>query len=202
MRALWACVFVTAGLSYLAAQQPVPDSTQPRVTVMVNDATAPPDWEARLPLSLVLAEGTSTGHVTLKMTYPATILRFERIERAEGLERTAIELKATAEPAAKDADVASVSVEVGAGKGTKAIPSGVLGNAVFKVIYTEPDPLEVGAEEAAKQAQQDKFPITIDSVQAWTTSAPFTPVPAAGRVATFTIAPGGLPIFACFFYMH
>lgn len=201
MKGLWACALVTASLCYVTAQQPAPASPA-RVTVVVNDATAPPDWETRLPLSLVLADGTDTGRITMKLGYPAKILRFERIERAEGLEKTGIEIKATATPPAKDADTGTVTVEIGTGKGATSIPSGVLGNAVFKVIYTEPDPLAVGAEEAAKAAQQDKFPVTAESVQAFGIAAPFAPLSATGRAATFTIAPGGLPIFACFFYMH
>jgi len=177
--------------SPLLAQDTSAAAVQPegKATVVLGSATAPPEWEVRVPISLTLGEGTQVGRFTIRIAYPAQVLRYIKVERSEPLEKAGLDVKAEPVKGAAGADTAHLQIEiVASAKESKPIPSGVIANVVFNV---------------TDKAEPRSWPITVDEVKAWAPSPSSAELKSAdGRPGTLTVAPPGLPIFACFFYMH
>jgi hypothetical protein len=178
------CVSLTIALS-IASAAGAQTTGEPKVTVGLVDAIAPATWEIRVPVEVTVAPGTSVARVSFQVLYPAKILEYQRTEAAEMLQAAGIELKA--QPPQTKSDPASVEIEIAANAKLKTLPSGRLGNVVFKIA----DAAEEG-ESAVKAAQ----------VKAWGPTPSAALGAAAGPDGKLTVAPPGLPIFACFYYMH
>ena len=155
------------------------------MTVVLADTTAPPNWEMRVRLSANVEPGTQVGRLTLTLGFPK-LFSYLRVEPGDPLKPDIAEVKV--EPVKAAGDASSVQLEVLPIKGANSIPSGALANLVFKI---------------ADEAEPGSAEITASDVKAWGPApAAAAVVAAAGPAARITIAPGGLPIFNCFFYMH
>lgn len=172
----------------------------PQVTVSVVDTAAPPDWELSIPVDTTIASDIDAGRLALRLIYPAKPLKFLRIRPTETLTNAGFAVKAApapappaeapADPKGKPPDeMAALSITFeGSGAAAKRLPSGRLAIAVFKV---------------ATNADEKSYDVKVEAVTAQGTGpkpAPLTT--AAGKPAIFVVTPPGLPIFACFFYMH
>jgi hypothetical protein len=172
-----------------SSEQPSSTSRQPPATVVVGDATAPPNWEVRVPVSLKVDSGIEVGRLTLRIVYRPDVLQFLRVERPQPLEEAGFDVKAET---LKDSDPqGTASLRLTADPTAdppRALPVGPVANLVFKV---------------ANDAEPGTSPVGARDVSAWQPAPATAAVEAgAGAEATVTIAPEGLPIFACFFYMH
>jgi hypothetical protein len=159
-----------------------------QVTISLADVIAPPEWEMRVGVSMATAEGAEVGRVTMRVGYPAAVLQFLRAESSEELKGAGVELRGQTVNGPAGAETAWVQVEAPAATPRKALPSGRLGTLLFKV---------------AETAEPRDWPLTVADVHAWGVSPPPAELKAAAApAAKMTVAPPGLPIFACFFYMH
>lgn len=187
LKVLGACAVVVLTASSVAAQEATPSATSGAVTVTVGDTTAPPEWELSVPVSVEVAEGAQVGRLSMRLVYPATPLRYVSVRATDTLKAAGFDIKAAAPKI--EGDTASVALEVQpAGSEPAVVPSGRVAILVFNI--------SVDAEEKS-------WPMAAEDVQAWAPGPNAAPVKAAsGDPATFTVASPGLPIFACFFYMH
>lgn len=174
----------------------------PQVTISVVDTAAPPEWELSIPLDATIAKDIDAGRVTLRLVYPAKPLKFMRIKPTETLTNAGFQVKAApaasqpapppppADPKSKPADeMAALEITLEpAGADARRLPAGRLAIAVFKV---------------ATNADEKSFDVTVEAVTARSMGPQAaTLAAAAGKPAIFVVTPPGLPIFACFFYMH
>lgn len=174
----------------LSAREGQPAGSQePKVTVRASDSLAPQDWDIRVPITATVAEGTQVGRLMLRVVYPTKVLTFKELELAVALKDASFE--ATAEPVVPPPsdENSAMLIAISTPKGEpKAIPSDALLNVIFRT---------------SNLVDPGTWPVTVEGVQAWSATSPPTAVIAdAGPAATITVAPAGLPIFACFFYMH
>jgi hypothetical protein len=190
VRALSAYALVLASVVPAAAQEATASASQPaaQVTLSLADVIAPPEWEMRVGLTMATAEGTQVGRVRMRVGYPSKVLQFVRVESSEELKGAGLELRAEPAKGTAAAETSWLDVEVPASAPPKALTAGRLGTLLFKV---------------AGNAEARDWPLTIEDVHAWGVSSPSAELKAAAApAAKMTVAPPGLPIFACFFYMH
>lgn len=190
LRIVWGCVFVGLIASSVAAQEAVPPAAtqDAKVTVLIADTTAPSEWELRVPVSVKLAEGAEVGRLSMRFVYPSKILTFVSANATETLKGAGFGV--TAEAAKIEGDVASVALTLQpADKKLTVLPAGVVTIVVLKV-----------AEDAE---EMKSWSLTAEDVKAVGRAPKAVELKAvAGQAGTLLIAPGGLPIFNCFFYMH
>lgn len=173
----------------LAAQEPVtPGQTaEPQVTVSLRDTAAPPNWELSVPVSVTLAAGAEVGRLSMRLPYPAKVLRFENVKGTDTLKKAGFEVTGSA-PAKLETGAVSLEFRPAADASSKSLPSGTIAIVVFKV--------QVDAETK-------DWPMSAEDVRAWSPGTNAAELKAAsGPAAKFTVSPAGLPIFGCFFYMH
>jgi hypothetical protein len=181
--------FTVPAFAQAPGEPPSTTTPEPKASISLADATAPPNWELRIPVSLKLAAGTEVGRVTARIVYRPEVLKFESIQRSDTLGKAGLDVKVEPLKDSAEPGTASLRLEVPAASGGVKVPAAVLGILVFRVM---------------DEAKEGTTPITVMDVRAWAPGGGSAPVVEAGPgpVATVTIAPGGLPIFACFFYMH
>lgn len=200
---------VRAGVAAVLFATPViaqdkPAETQeagpPQVTISVVDTAAPPDWELSIPVDAVIAKDVDAGRLSLRLVYPSKPLKFMRIKPTDTLTNAGFQVKAApaasqpppppADPKGKPADqMAALAITIEPARAdAKRLPSGRLAIAVFKV---------------ATNADEKSFDVKVEAVTARSMGPQAAALPAAaGKPAIFVVTPPGLPIFACFFYMH
>lgn len=171
----------------VAAGQTTPPSPPPPVTVSIADTAAPPEWELRVPLSVKVEDGVTVGRMTFRVTFPAPPLEYTGLKVTDTLDY--LGFGATAGKPAVTGGIASIDLELKPVKAEwKPLRSGVATILIFKV---------------AVDAEEKSFPIRAEDVKAWTPPPAATAIKAGSeREAMFVVAPPGLPIFACYFYMH
>jgi hypothetical protein len=179
-----ACAALVLAASSVTAQQVQPDTA---VTVSIGDTTAPPDWELAVPVEAELAEGAQVERLSVTVTYPTAAVEYVAVRGTETLKNAGFDVKAGTP--AKKGETASIKLDFApAEKKTGTLPSGRLAIIDFKI---------------AHDAEEKAWSMAAEEVQAWG-PAPAAPAlrTAAAKPATLTVVSGGLPIFACFFYMH
>lgn len=185
-RALAVVVLSAASATAQQTAQPAAP-TDAKVTVSLDDTTAPPDWELSVPVSVQVAEGTEVGRLSVRISYPTAAVSYLGVKATETLTKAGLAMKAS-DPTTKG-ETASVELEFApAEKKPAALPSGRIAIVTFKV---------------AHDAEEKGWPMTAEDVRAWSTAPGAAALQAAAKgPATLTVASAGLPIFACFFYMH
>lgn len=182
------CAVVVLTASSVAAQEaPQPAAVDAKVTVAISDTTAPPDWELSVPVSVEVVEGSEVGRLSVRVVYPAAPLAYVGVKPTETLTKAGFGVKASAPAVTGENRSLTLEFEP-AEKKPARLTSGRIAILMFKV---------------AHDAEEKGWPMTAENVQAWG-PGPSSPklVAAAAGPATFTVASAGLPIFACFFYMH
>jgi hypothetical protein len=183
-----ACAALVLAASPVTAQQaPAQKTPDAAVTVSIGDTTAPPDWELSVPVAAELAAGAQVGRLSVTVTYPKAAVEYVGVRGTETLKNAGFDVKAGT-PASK-ADIGSVALEFAPAQNkTGTLPPGRIAIIEFKI---------------AHDAEEKAWEMAAGDVKAWG-PAPAAPVlkTAAAAPATLTVASGGLPIFACFFYMH
>ena len=83
------CAVVVLSGFPLPAQEPVTpgQAAEPQVTVSIRDTAAPPNWELSVPVSVTLADGTEVGRLSMRLPYPAKVLRFESVKGTDTLKK-------------------------------------------------------------------------------------------------------------------
>lgn len=159
------------------------------VTVTIADTAAPQEWEVSVPVAVKLTDGTQIGRLSMKLVYPAKVLRYASVKSTDSLKGAGFEVKADAPVITGTTGTLPLAFEpTPAAAAAKGIPSVRIAIVVFKVV---------------KDAEEKSWPMTTKDVQAWAFGNAATPVSAAsGPPAKFVVSPAGLPIFGCFFYMH
>ncbi len=182
---LCACVIVLAGAAPAFPQE---DAAAPKATLTIDNAMAPPAWELRVPVTLAVPAVLDVGRLRARITYPTDMIEFEKVQATNTLKEAGFDLKVEGiKPTGK---TAAVQIEtIAAFKKGQKLPNGVIAILVFKV------------GNDAKEG--DQFSVAAEDVHAWgrTANSPEVKAGSAGP-STVTVAPAGLPIFNCFFYMH
>ena len=173
-----------------AAQEPKPTdpATQAPVTVIVADTAAPQEWEVSVPVAVKLDDETRIGRLTMKLVYSSKVLKFASVKSTETLKGAGFEV--TAGTPVVNAETGELPLEFKLTPGAtspKGIPSARIAIVVFKVV---------------KDAEEKTWPMSTKDVQSWAFEGGAPVKTASGPAAKFVVAPAGLPIFGCFFYMH
>ncbi len=180
------CVWlVLAGAAAAPAQEP---PAEPKATLSIQNAMAPPEWELRVPVTLTVPDVLQIGRLKTRITYPTNMIDFQKVQATNTLKEAGYDLKV--DIAKPTGTAGSVQVEtVAAFQKGKRLPSGIIAILVFKV--------------ANDAKEGDSFALTAEDVHAWGLKAGSGEVKVVAEVAaTVTVSPAGLPIFNCFFYMH
>jgi hypothetical protein len=159
------------------------------VTVIVADTAAPQEWEVSVPVALKLADGTQVGRLSMKLVYSSKVLKYASVKSTETLKGAGFEVSAGTPEVNETTGELPLEFKLTPGATSpKGIPSARIAIVVFKVV---------------KDAEEKTWPMSTKDVQAWAFGAGGAPVKtASGPPAKFVVAPAGLPIFGCFFYMH
>ena len=169
--------------------KPSQTAAEAPVTVTIADTAAPQEWEVSVPVAVKLTEGTHVGRLSMKLVYPAKVLRYASVKSTDSLKGAGFEVTAGAPVVTGETGALPLEFKpTAAAAAAKGIPPARVAIVVFKVV---------------KDAEEKSWPMTTKDVQAWALGSAATPVIAAsGPAAKFVVSPAGLPIFGCFFYMH
>jgi hypothetical protein len=183
-----AVVLLAALAAHAQEATPSAPADAAKVTITIEDTTAPPDWELSVPVSVQMAEGVKVGSLAFKMTFPAKAVKYTGVKATESLKSAGLDVKAGTPDVKEDVGTLALEVVRAEGNGPAELPSGRIAIVMFTV---------------AHDAEEGTFAMAAEEVQARTGGAGSAAVAAAAaEPATFTVASAGLPIFACFFYMH
>lgn len=182
----------------LAAQE----NAAPRVSL--GFASGPPGKQITIPILLDGATGRKIGRVVSQLRFPATSLKFIRLERAALLEPDAFEavaqlrdLPTAAPPLAGEPKAAQpkegidvLEVRISSKKADTVLRDGILGYLVFQIppeTNPEKTPEIVLAHDTRMFAGREDTGV---------------PLAVVSDETKLVVEKPGLPVISCFFYMH
>jgi len=197
---LWAATTFAAAL--LLAPLSAQEKAAPRVSL--GFAAAPPGRQVTIPLVLEGASGKKVGRVVSEVRFPATHLTFIRLEKAALLEEHAFEaigqvrepapdvsaLATGRDKAAQEQETKVLDIRVSSKDEGRPLRDGILAYLVFRI---PPGTNPEKTPEIVLKHQAKIFAGLTD------TAAPLAVV---SEEAKLVVENPGLPVFACFFYMH
>ena len=192
-----ACALAMLACVQAAAQEAkpsTPQDTKPSqtaaeapVTVTIADTAAPQEWEVSVPVAVKLTDGTQVGRLSMKLVYPAKVLRYASVKSTDTLKGAGFDVTAGTPVITGDTGALPLEFKPTAAAAAKGIPAARIAIVTFKVV---------------KDAEEKSWPMTTKDVQAWAFGDTSPVKAASGPAAKFVVSPAGLPIFGCFFYMH
>lgn len=184
-----AIAWLVAGFGTTTASAPQPQDAEHTLLELGTDAAAP-GGEAIVTLSLRIPDGVTVGKVVSDVSFPTSVLEFDRARR--GLSAQAAEAEVTAVAGDPKDGTTTVRVTVSVKDGRQLFP-GSIADLTFKVRD------DVSKDKVAKEAMK----VTLKQVaSAWSEGNPPTQIASViSRDGEIEVSMDA-PVAACFFYMH